>query len=267
MPSRSDYAWAWIGAVAAAGVSIGINVGHATLERPWYAAYSATLPLMSLIAAEQAARRLLGRWTLPLMVGVGVSAYAQSFWHAVLQLAAWGEPRPLQFLGAFAVDVLAVSSAIALYRASRRRLDAVLAPDAPGVQASTPSVPLVDLDAPDGRAVLEEAFRRTFPTTRPLGPTLVGVGAFPSGRTFSASGANGHDRRPDAVQVEPPATPDAADRPQAARVHQDPDGAEEAVWAEYDRRAATGRPMTWSDLGNRLGITADAARKRAGRRS
>lgn len=138
--SRSDRAWAWAGALLAAGVSVAVNIAHAGPHAPsafeaaelaragmavpetvgsWgFAAFAATLPVMVLIAAEQTARRLLGRATLPVMLSIGVCAYSLSFWHTVLLLASWGEPWPLRITGAVAVDGLAVASVIALWYAN-----------------------------------------------------------------------------------------------------------------------------------------------------
>lgn len=141
MSTRTDRSWAWAGALLAAGVSIAVNIAHASPHTPsavevqalvtaglpvtdqvgsWgFAAFSATLPVMVLIAAEQVARRLLGKATLPVMLMIGICAYSLSFWHTVLLLRSWGEPGILQVTGAVAVDGLAVASVIALWFAAR----------------------------------------------------------------------------------------------------------------------------------------------------
>lgn len=285
IPSRADRAWAWAGALLAAGVSVAVNIAHAGPHTPsayeaaelvkaglpvpttvgsWgFAAFAATLPVMVLIAAEQVARRLLGRATLPVMLGIGVCAYSLSFWHTVLLLASWGEPWPLRVTGAVAVDGLAVASVIALWFANRP----VDRPDVRPEPVVEPGrTPVADAPAPvragavDGSAALRPDVRsapvRTHPFTLPdaLRPDVrpepvrtINGAARPAARTALIE-------RPD---VRPASGRTAwTDAPDAGV-------SETEVWKAWED---AGRPNDWPTLAALLGTNAEAARKRASRR-
>ena len=261
--SRADRAWAWAGALLAAGVSIAVNIAHAGPHAPsafeaaelmraglpvpgqvgsWgFAAFSATLPVMVLIAAEQVARRLLGRSTLPVMLGIGICAYSLSFWHTVQLLGSWGEPWPLRMTGAVAVDGLAVASVIALWFAA--------------------SVRALDGPAP-------------VPGRTPNAPAPVRTSYAPSVRTapFPLPDTGRPDVQPaDVRTVNGMARPDVrtalAERPVSGRTlwaDAPASGLDEAqVWAAWE---LAGRPNDWPALAALLGTNPEAARKRAGRR-
>ena len=158
---------AWAGALLAAGVSVAVNVGDAWPQGWGFVAFSATLPLLMLISAEQMARRLLGAVTVPVLLGVGGCAYSLSFWHTFLLLTqSWHEPGPLGVTAAVAVDGLAVGSVWALYRAGPGR--SMVQPvarevvQAPVHEVVQPVVHLVDqpVDHPDGPAQLSPAAQR-----------------------------------------------------------------------------------------------------------
>lgn len=211
-----------------------------------FAAFAAGLPVMVLISAEQVARRLLGAATWPVMLVVGLCAYSLSFWHSVLLLASWGEPWPLRITGAVAVDLLAVGSVVALYVAGR---PGGVQPDAG--PARTPSV-----SVQDGRTRLD-GWEWIDPTDRADASTLdaVRTSGFEVGRVHlpkppaSIRTVNGHDRT---AARTPVAVDDRTDAPD--------------VWTRFDRAAASDAPWTWATLGEALGCTPEAARKRAGRR-
>jgi hypothetical protein len=286
VPTRADRAWAWAGALLAAGVSVAVNVAHAGPHTPsafevaelvatgmpvpeqvgsWgFAAFAATLPVMVLIAAEQVARRLLGRATLPVMLGIGVCAYSLSFWHTVLLLGSWGEPWPLRVTGAVAVDGLAVASVIALWVAnvrpdvSTRTPDADVRPEA-SEPVRTPDAPVrpepVRTPDADVRPVRPE------PGVRPGEADERGIFA-PSVRTPDVGlvrAVNGV-RRPNGTTM-------LAERPASGRTawtDAPASGVSEAeVWTAW---RAAGRPNDWSVLAALLGTSPEAARKRASRR-
>ena len=279
-PTRADRAWAWAGALLAAGVSVAVNVAHAGPHVPsafevaelvaagmpvpgqvgsWgFAAFAATLPVMVLIAAEQVARRLLGRATLPVMLGIGVCAYSLSFWHTVLLLGSWGEPWPLRVTGAVAVDGLAVASVIALWVANVR-------PDA-DVRPSSVRTP----DAGHStETVRPDPVRTPDVDVRP-----VTVGSVPDVRTQQYPTRLLPARTPDADLVRtvngatrPTGATMLAERPASGRtawVDAPASGVSEAeVWAAW---RAAGRPNDWPVLAALLGTNPEAARKRASRR-
>jgi hypothetical protein len=296
-PSRGDRAWAWAGALLAAGVSVAVNIAHASPHVPsayeaaelvkaglpvphqvgsWgFAAFAATLPVMVLIAAEQVARRLLGRATLPVMLGIGVCAYSLSFWHTVLLLASWGEPWLLRVTGAVAVDGLAVASVIALWFANRPM------PGRPDVHPAA---------EPDGRHdattdARPDAAEATRPDAEPDAPART-VGARPDvepgGRPDSLPVRTHPFVLPDALRPAEPARTvghangavrtlartAVAERPASGRTAwaDAPDaGLPEAdVWKAWE---AAGRPNDWPTLAALLGTNPEAARKRAGRRT
>lgn len=164
--SAGDRAVAWVGAIMAASVSIAVNIGHAWPGGLGFVAYSAALPLLLLISAEQMARRLLGAWTLPTLLGVGICTYSLSFWHAYLLLRGWGEPAPLAGAGAFGVDGLAVGSVVALYRVGAGRIAHSQAAPVTLTDQSTSVRPVPDgvpADGPDSQPGGPSAGRRKHP--------------------------------------------------------------------------------------------------------
>jgi hypothetical protein len=285
-PTRADRAWAWAGALLAAGVSVAVNVAHAGPHTPstfevaelvaagmpvpeqvgsWgFAAFAATLPVMVLIAAEQVARRLLGRATLPVMLGIGVCAYSLSFWHTVLLLGSWGEPWPLRVTGAVAVDGLAVASVIALWVANVRPDASIRTPDADvrpasGVRPEPVRTPDADVRpepvrTPDA-SVRPEPVRTGEVNGREIFAPLT-VRTPDAGLVRTVNGV----RRPDGTTM-------LAERPASGRTawtDAPTSGVSEAeVWAAW---RAAGRPNDWPVLAALLGTNPEAARKRASRR-
>ena len=285
--SRADRAWAWAGALLAAGVSIAVNIAHAGPHTPsafeaaelvkaglpvpeqvgsWgFAAFAATLPVMVLIAAEQVARRLLGRATLPVMLGIGVCAYSLSFWHTVLLLGSWGEPWPLRVTGAVAVDGLAVASVIALWFANTIRTSGLT--PAPTVRPDAAEAEVVRSDRPASvRAGMVDGSAALRPDVRT--PDAPAVRTHP----FTLPDALRPDVRPEPVRTvngaaRPAARTALAERPVSGRTvwaDAPASGIDEAeVWSAWD---SAGRPNDWPTLAALLGTNPEAARKRASRR-
>lgn len=333
--SRSDRAWAWAGALLAAGVSVAVNIAHAGPHAPssfevaelvraglpvpatvgsWgFAAFAATLPVMVLIAAEQTARRLLGRATLPVMLSIGICAYSLSFWHTVLLLASWGEPWPLRVTGAVAVDGLAVASVIALWYANEpldvrgawrtfgelvdtvvtgeyhgpRRADVRASdqedagPDAPDPGTRPDAAPVAPARPVAGLDARTDATDQPAPGRPDAQPDADALPGRPDVRTVTlASNQLGTVRLMADVRPEPARTVEhangsartsartaLAERPAGRAGWTDapaPGTPEADVWAAWE---AAGRPNDWRTLGALLGVGAEAARKRAGRRA
>lgn len=246
--ARDDRRVAWAGAVLAAGMSVAINVGHAW-PNLGFVAYSATLPLLLLVTAEQMARRLLGQATVPVLLLVGACTYSLSAWHTYLMLRGWFEPWPLALAGAVAADVMAVGSVVALYRAGEQVDEQVDADTrTPDEQADERPVLLVEDEAARLLDVHPDSNGHADADIRTLVAVLDGHGGAswqPRADTWTGTDADADTRTPE----------------------QDDQDWEAAVWAAYDHARTSERPWTWAQLGEQLGVSPEAARKRAGRRT